>query len=231
MDESALLDPGAWCELSFSEHRRLLGEALRQALHDAAWVTEVSIEAGTLGREYDLTAAVRTDVGTLRTELWSHARAMTYCDGSVHPANRAQFAPGLAVSQAARRLLGRLSVPYALESRGLTIRMEPEAGVERVWTAERSLFRNRTAVTREDRVLNSGDVDVRDLLAHFYSGPSLRLVGEDGDAMLLPERSETEGRVVSLCPVGRHFSEGSHESCPECGGLTEVVIAARAGRR
>jgi len=231
MDESALLDPESWCELSFSEHRAMLASALQEALEDAPWVTEVSIEAGTIGRQYDLTAAVRTDVGTLRTELWSHARAMTYCDTSVHPANRAQFAPALAIRQAARRLLARLSVPYTLESRGLTIRMEPEEGVERVWTAERSLFRNRTAVTREDRVLNSGDVDVRDLLAHFYSGPSLRLVGEDGTAMLLPERIETEGRVVSLCPAGGHFSEGSQESCPECGGVTEVVIAARSGRR
>jgi hypothetical protein len=231
MGESTPLEAQTWCGLSFAEHRSLLAEALRSRLSSADCVTEVSIEAGTIGREYDLTAAVRTDVGTLRTPLWSHARAMMYCDESVHPANREQFAPGAAVREAAERLGRRLSVPYALESRGLTVRLTPEEGVERVWTAERSLFRNRTAVVREDRVLNPAEVDVRDLLAHFYTGPSLRLVSGEGEAMLLPEGNEVEGRVVSLCPAGGHFSEGSHESCPDCGSGTEVVIAARPPRR
>lgn len=231
MRDSTPIEPQAWCGLTFSEHRSLLAEALRSRLSDADCVTEVSIEAGTIGREYDLTAAVRTDVGTLRTPLWSHARAMIYCDGSVHPANREQFAPDVAVREAAERLGRRLSVPYALESRGLTVRLTPEKGVERVWTAERSLFRNRTAVVREDRVLNPAEVDVRDLLAHFYTGPSLRLVGGEGEAMLLPEGNEVEGRVVSLCPEGGHFSDGSHGRCPECGGVTEVVVASRPPRR
>src|SRR5690606_25292946 len=132
-------------------------------------VTDVVVEAGTLGREYDLTAVVETDVGALRAPLWSHARAMVFCDPSVHPANRERFAPGHAVRAAEEALRGRLSVPFTLESRGLTVTLAPREGVERVWTAERSLFRNRTAVTREDRLLEGGAEDVRDLLGHFYT--------------------------------------------------------------
>ena len=96
MRDSIPLEPQVWCEQTFSEHRSVLAEELRKRLSDADCITEVTIEAGTVGREYDLTAAVRTDVGTLRTPLWSHARAMIYCDGSVHPANREQFAPEVA---------------------------------------------------------------------------------------------------------------------------------------
>jgi hypothetical protein len=231
MDATALHEPQSWCGLTFPEHRALLAEALREALREVACVSEIVIEAGTIGREYDFAAAVRTDVGTLRTPLWSHARAMIYCDGSIHPANRAQFSPAGAVREAADRLLRRLEVPYALESRGLTVTLAPEDGVERVWTAERSMFRNRTAVTREDRVLNPGEVDIRDLLAHFYTGPSLRLVSESGEAMLLPEAGEAEGAVVSLCHRCGRFQEGSVESCSECGGVADVVVAARPSRR
>ena len=53
------------------------------------------------------------------------------------------------------RLGRRLAVPFSLESRGLTVTVTPEDGVERVWVAERSRFRNRTAVIREDRVENA----------------------------------------------------------------------------
>jgi hypothetical protein len=231
MDRSGLEEPGAWCGLGFAEQRRLLAEALREALAGAPGVEEVVVEAGTPGREYDLTVMVQSDVGRLRTPLWSHGRAMIYCDESVHEANRRQLAPALAVADAADRLRRRLSVEFRLESRGLTLTLQPEEGVERVWTAERSLFRNRTAVTREDRVLNPGEVDVRDLLAHFYVGPSLRVTGEGGDPFLLPAGSEAEGSLVSLCWGGGHFSEGSHASCPACGGSTDVVIAARPPRR
>ncbi len=231
MDGSELNDPQGWCGLSFADHRRLLAEALTAELSDLGSVTEVVIEAGSVGREYDLTAAVRTDVGTLRTALWSHARAMIHCDVSVHPANRAQFAPLLAVREAADRLRRRLAVSYSLESRGLTVTLAPEEGVERQWTAERSKFRNRTAVTREDRVLNAGEVDIRDLLAHFYTGPSLRLVGGDGEAMLLPEGNEVEGPMVSLCHACGRFRTGSHDRCAECDGVSDVVIAARPSRR
>jgi hypothetical protein len=231
MDGSELNDPQRWCGLNFAEHRRHLADALAAELSDQEFVSEVVIEAGSVGREYDLTAAVRTDVGTLRTALWSHARAMIHCDASVHPANRAQFAPMLAVREAADRLRRRLAVPYALESRGLTITLHPEDGVERLWTAERSKFRNRTAVTREDRVLNAGEVDIRDLLAHFYTGPSLRMVSEGGEAMLLPEASEVEGTLVSLCHACGRFRTGSHDRCAECDGVSEVVVAARPSRR
>jgi hypothetical protein len=194
-------------------------------------LNEVVVEAGTLGREYDLTAMIETDVGRLRTPLWAHARATVFCDSSVHPANRRQLAPENAVREAADRLRRRLNVTFSLESRGLTLTMVPEEGVERVWTAERSLFRNRTAVTREDRVLNAADVDVRDLLAHFYVGPSLRVVAEDGTAFLLPEASEAEGPLVTLCHACGRWSEGAHSQCPHCAAVTEVVIAARPPRR
>lgn len=232
MSEKDLFSPEGWCALSFPERRELLVRALAAELKDFEFITDIEVEAGTLGREYDLTAAVRTDVGVLRTPLWSHGRAEIYCDDSVHAANRAQLSPLDAVAEAADRFRRRLEVRYALESRGLTVRVSPEEGVERTWTAERSLFRNRTAVTREDVVANAAqDIDVRDLLSHFYSGPSLRAVGDDGEAFLLREAIEIEGPVVSLCPSCRRWSEGSNPECPECGAATDVVIAARPPRR
>lgn len=232
MSDVDLFDPDAWCSLSYAQRRDALAAALGRELENMSGVESVSIEAGGPGREYDLTVMVQTDVGRLRTPLWSHGRATIYCDASVHPANRRQLAPGLAVREAADRLRRRLAVPFELESRGLTVRLQPEDGVERTWTAERSLFRNRTAVTREDRVLNPADgLDVRDLLAHFYAGPSLRLLGADGQAFLLPEASEVEGPVVTLCHGCNRWSEGAHESCPDCGSTADVVIAARPPRR
>lgn len=231
MAELDLFDPEAWCGLPFLEQRAHLAEALLRELGEPGGVTGVQVEAGAIGREYDLTAAVQTDVGTLRTPLWSHARAAIFCDPSVHPANRRQLAPGLAVSEAADRLRRRLSATFSLESRGLTITTSPEDGVERVWTAERSRFRNRTAVTREDRVLNPPEeLDVRDLLAHFYEGPSLRVTGE-GEAFLLPAASDVEGPLVSLCRACHRWSEGPAARCEECGGPVEVVVAARPPRR
>lgn len=227
-----LSDPEAWSTRSFTEHRQSIADALLQELAGATGVRGVQIEAGTAERRYDFTAAAETDVGILRTPLWSHARAMIFGDASVHPANRRQLGPEGAVREAANRLRGRLEVPFALESRGLTLSLEPEEGVARTWTAERALFRDRTAVTREDRVSNAaGDLDVRDLLAHFYTGPSLRLVGKDGQAFLLPAASEAEGPLVALCRACNHWAEGSHEDCPECGGPVDVVIAARPTRR
>jgi hypothetical protein len=74
-------------------------------------------------------------------------------------------------------------------------------------------------------------VDLRDLLAHFYSGPSLRAVAEDGTAFLLPAATEEEGRLVTLCLACRHWSEGSAATCPDCGGAVETVLAARPARR
>lgn len=232
MSELDLTDPEAWCGLPFAEHRAALAAAVSRALGPPDFVTAVEIEAGTLGREYDLTAAVHTDVGVLRAPLWSHARATVFCDPSVHPANRRQLSPAAAVDEAVASLRPRLAVPFALESRGLTVTLSPEAGVERVWTAERSRFRNRTAVTREDTVRNAAeDLDVRDLLTHFYSGPSLRVQGGDGEAFLLRAGSEVEGRIVSLCEACGRWSSGSAESCPECGAPTDVVVAARPPRR
>lgn len=223
-----LQDPDVWCPLDFSARREALAEALRSALTDAPGVRDVEVEAGTPGREYDFTAMVETDVGRLRTPLWSHARAVIFCDPSIHLANRRQLAPGIAVAEAADRLRRRLEVSCRLETRGLTVIMAPEQGVERAWVAERSLFRNRTAVTREDRVLDAApDLDLRDLLAHFYTGPSLRLVPEEGDPFLLPAASEAEGPLVSLCPACGRWYDGSHESCPGCGAATDVVVAAR----
>ncbi len=231
MAESDPFDPEGWCGLSFLEHRDLLAEALLRELGEAEGVTGVQVEAGMAGREYDLTAALQTDVGTLRTALWSHARATIFCDPSIHPANRRQLAPGLAVREAADRLRRRLSVSFSLESRGLTLTTSPEEGVERVWTAERSRFRNRTAVTREDRILNPPEeLDVRDLLAHFYVGPSLRVAGA-GEVFLLPEASEAEGPLVSLCRACRRWGDGPSERCEACGGPVEVVLAARPPRR
>jgi hypothetical protein len=227
-----LNEPDLWCERTFPERRAMLAEALRQQLGDIDAVNEVMIEAGTVGREYDLNAAVGTDVGWLRTALWSHARAMIFCDGSIHEANRRQLAPAIAVREAADRLRRRLGARFELESRGLTVRYAVEPAVERIWSAERSRFRNRTAVVREDRVENEPEGgDLRDLLARFYSGPSLRVEGADGTVFLLPEATDVEGPLVTLCHACGHWEAGAHPSCPSCGGATDVVVAARPPRR
>lgn len=227
-----LTEPESWCRLSFAERREALARAVAAELGDLEFITEVVVEAGTVGREYDLTVAVHTDVGVLRAPLWSHARAAVFCDPSIHSANRRQLAPAEAVREAADRLRRRLAAPFALESRGLAVTIPIEAGVDRVWTAERSRFRNRTAVTREDTVARAADdIDVRDLLSHFYSGPSIRAVGDDGQAFLLREASEVEGPIVSLCQACGRWSVGSVEECPACGAPTDVVVAARPPRR
>jgi hypothetical protein len=230
--ESVFYEPELWCGRSFAEHRALLAGALLRAFAGEPVVTGAAIQVGPVERPYDLTATLETDVGPLRTPLWSHARATIYCDVSIHPANRKQLAPGLALQQAVDRLRRRLAVPYALESRGLTVTLSPEEGVERVWSAERSLFRGKTSVTREDRIARAGELDLRDLLAHFYSGPALRLVSEDGAAFLLPAASEDpDGRLVSLCHRCSHWAEEPQAECPQCGAATEVVLAARPARR
>lgn len=226
-----LLEPALWAALSDRDRRDLLARTLLERLRDAPGVRDTRIEVGPTDRPYDYTAVVETDVGALKTPLWSHARASIFIDPSIHEANRRQLAPGPELERAAERLRSRLAVSFALESRGLTVTMAPEDGVQRTWTAERARFRNRTAVTREDVVTNAAEVDVRDLLAHFYSGPSLRMVAEDGTAFLLPAASEEEGRLVSLCVPGGHWSEGSHDACPVCGGATENVLAVRPARR
>lgn len=232
MSDIDLTEPGSWCAPSFGEQRNALARAVAAALGDLDFVTAVEVEAGTVGREYDLTVAVQTDVGVLRAPLWSHARATVYCDESIHPANRRQLSPAQAVTETADRLSRRLRAPFALESRGLTVRVPLEDGVDRVWTAERARFRNRTAVTREDVVRNAAaDIDVRDLLSHFYSGPSIRAVGENGEAFLLREAAEVEGPIVSLCQVCGRWAPGSLEDCPDCGAPTDVVVAARPARR
>jgi hypothetical protein len=228
----ALHEPDAWAELSDRERRDLLARTLLARLEGAPGVTGTRIEVGPVDRPYDYTAVAETDVGDLRTPLWSHARAIIYVDPSIHPANRRQLAPGPELDRAAERLRGRLAVPFALESRGLTVTMSPEAGVQRTWVAERARFRNRTAVSREDMVEKAAaDVDVRDLLAHFYTGPSLRLVAADGTAFLLPAASEDEGRLVSLCQQCGRWSEGAGAECAACGGPAEVVRAVRPSRR
>jgi hypothetical protein len=231
MSDRELLDLDHWCSLDFAERRDLIAGALHAALGDAPGVTGVTVEPGPVGREYDLTAVAETDVGRLRTELWSHARATIHCDRSVHPANRERFGPQVAVAEAADRLRRRLAVPYRLESRGMTVTLTPEDGVERTWTAEHSRFRKRTAVTREDRVLNAADLDVRDLLAHFYTGPSLRLVSDEGEPFLMPAAPEAEGRLLSLCHGCGRWAEGPAESCAGCGQPVETVTAARPPRR
>ncbi len=224
-----------WCAMGLAEHRGLL-TALLAAEMDAgapgAVVTDVSIEVGPIGREYDLTAVVETDVGRLRTPLWSHARATLYCDESVHPANRERYDPASAVREAAARLRSRLAVPYRLESRGLTFSVTDETGAERGWTAEHSIFRGRTAVVREDRVEGVTEVDVRDLLGRFYTGPSLRLAREGGEAFLLPGAGEVEGPMVTLCHgCGRWFEEAA-AACPTCGSdRVDVIVAARVPPR
>lgn len=231
MDLAALHEPDLWCPLSPAERRELLAAALLEALRDAPGVTGTRVEIGPLDRPADYTAVVESDVGALRTPLWSQARAEIFCDPSVHVANRRQLAPAPEVARAAERLRRRLGASYRLESRGLTLEMEVEPGVRRTWTAERARFRDRTAVTREDVVANAGDVDLRDLLAHFYTGPSLRLQGEDGTAFLLPSATEEEGRLVTLCPGCGRWAEGAHPACPHCGARAEVAVAARPARR
>ncbi|HEV2146374.1 MAG TPA: hypothetical protein VGR37_03065 [Longimicrobiaceae bacterium] len=231
MSRPELSDPDRWSELAHRERRDLLAAALLEALDGAPGVTGTRIEVGTVDRPYDLTAVAETDVGDLRTPLWSHARAEIFVDASIHPANRAQLAPAGAVGEAAQRLRARLSVPFTLESRGLTATLSPEAGVERTWTAERARFRNRTAVTREDVVANAAEVDLRDLLAHFYTGPSLRMVAGDGSAFLLPAAPEAEGPLVSLCPTCSRYAEGSAAACGECGGPVDTIVAVRPPRR
>ncbi|HEX2095350.1 MAG TPA: hypothetical protein VHG28_23340 [Longimicrobiaceae bacterium] len=226
-----LLDPDLWSPLTDRQRRDLLAAALLAELEGAPGLVGTRVEVGPVERPYDLTAVAETDVGDLRTPLWSHARAVIFSDPSVHPANRRQLAPAKAVHEAAERLRSRLAVPFRLESRGLTAVLAPEPGVERTWTAERSRFRNRTAVTREDVVASAGDLDLRDLLAHFYTGPSLRMVGEDGTAFLLPAAPEAEGPLVSLCPACHRWAEGSTASCPECGGGVETIVAVRPPRR
>jgi hypothetical protein len=231
MSRPELSDPDRWSALSLRERRDLLAAALLDALEGAPGVQGTRIEVGPVDRPYDLTAVAETDVGDLRTPLWSHARAEIFVDVSVHPANRGQLAPEGAVREAAERLRARLSVPFSLESRGLTATMTPEKGVERTWTAERARFRNRTAVTREDVVADAAEVDLRDLLAHFYTGPSLRMVAADGSAFLLPAAPEAEGPLVSLCPACHRYAEGSAAACDECGGPVETVVAVRPPRR
>jgi hypothetical protein len=225
------LDPlgqESWCAASFGERRAALARALEEELAGIPGLVGVSIEPGPIGREYDLTAVVETDVGKLRTPLWSHARASIFCDPSVHPASREPMGPRHAISEAADRLRRRLTVPYRLESRGLTIVLSPAPGVERSWVAEHSAFRKRTSVTREDRIEAAADHDLRDLLARFYTGPSLRVVGQSGDAFLLPGGSEAEGPLVTLCHGCGRWEEGARTACGHCGAeRVEVVIAAR----
>jgi hypothetical protein len=226
-----LHEPDLWCPLPPAERRELLARALLATLQHLPFVRGARIEVGSVERPFDYTAVVETDVGDLKTPLWSHARAEIFCDPSVHVANRRQLAPGPELARAAERLRRRLSVGYRLEARGLTLTMEAEPGVQRTWTAERARFRDRTAVTREDVVTNAGEVDVRDLLAHFYSGPSLRVESDEGEAFLLPAASEEEGRLVSLCPACRRWEEGAAAECASCGAVAEVVLAARPVRR
>lgn len=227
----ALHDPALWCPLGDRERRDLLAEALRAGLSGVHGVTEVWVEPGTVERPADYTAVVETDAGRLRAPLWSDARARIFCDPSVHAANRRQLAPAGEVDAAAARLRARLEVRFTLESRGLSLSYSPEPGVQRTWTAERARFRDRTAVTREDVVAKAGDVDLRDLLAHFYVGPSLRAVGEDGTAFLLPAASEEEGRLVTLCPACGRWAEGPHADCPSCGAPADTLMAARPARQ
>jgi hypothetical protein len=232
MDRPESLNLDTWCTLDFAVRRQALGEALAAALWGADGLESVAIEPGPPGCEYDLTAVAVTDVGPLRTPLWSHTRASLFCDPSVHPASREPFSPAQAVEEAAERLRRRLAVPFTLEARGLTLRLSPEPGVERTWTAEHSRFRKRTAVVREDRVETPDDLDVRDLLAAFYTGPSLRLVGPAGETFLLRGSSDTEGFPATLCRQCGGWAEGLHRDCLRCGsGQVERVTAVRQERR
>lgn len=226
-----LFQPDLWCPLSLAERRERLAAMLLGELEGTPGVTGAAIGVGPSDRPYDLTAIAETDVGPLRTQLWSHTRASIFCDGSVHPANRAHLAPGFAVREAAERLRTRCAVPLALESRGLTLTLTPEPGVTRSWTAERSRFRGRTAVTREDQVANAGEVDLRDLLAHFYTGPALRLVGPEGPLLLPGAADDPDAPLVSLCPACHTWSEGAVSPCPACGAATDTVAAVRPARR
>ncbi|MEX2583681.1 MAG: hypothetical protein WD766_10425 [Gemmatimonadota bacterium] len=232
MTEKDPFDPDVWLDLGLAERRDHLVAALRTRLSNHAEIVAIAVELGPIGREYDLTVLAETDAGRLRTPLWSHGRATIFADPSIHSANRRQLSPALAVAEAADRLERRLSVPYRLESRGLTFTLSPEDGVERTWTAEHSLFRKRTAVVREDRVERAGEVDVRDLLAHFYTGPSLRLVADDGEAFLLPAAVDAEGPLATLCHECRRWNEGAWSECPDCGGTAvDTVLALPQPRR
>ena len=231
MSYPELLDPDLWCPLTPAERRGLLAAALFDALQDAPGVQGARIEVGPVDRPFDYTAVVEPDVVELKTALWSHARSTIFCDPSIHPAKRRQLAPGPEIGRAAERLRRRLMVTYTLEPRGMRLKMEPEPRVERSWTAERARFRNGTGGTREDVVPNAADEDVRDLLAHFYTGPSLRAVGDDGAAFLLPAATEAEGRLVTLCPACGRWEEGSHDRCTTCGGAVDTVVASRPARR
>lgn len=224
--------PELWNSMSLAERREALAGEVANALGKGVGVRSVMIEVGPIGREYDLTVLVETDVGRLRTPLWSHARATIFGDESIHAANRAQIGPEVAVRVAVERLRARLAVPYHLESRGLTFEQGLEEGVIRTWTAEHSRFRKRTAVSRDDVVGNAADLDVRDLLAHFYSGPSIRLISPDGEPFLLGEAVEVEGDLLTICRECSRWSEGSHAECPDCGGhAVDTVIAARPPKR
>ena len=231
--DSALFDPDHWCPLADAERRGILAAALLQELEGAPGVQGPRIEVGPVGRSYDLTAVVETDVGDLRAPLWSHVRASIFCDASIHPANRRQLAPGLAVRNVAENFRARLAVPIALESRGATITLVPEKGVERIWVAERSRFRGKTTVTREDRIANPPeDLDLRNLLAHFYTGPGLRLVDSEGNALLLPGQADPEdGPLVSLCGACHRWTDGPADACSACGSPVDAVIATRPARR
>ncbi len=231
--DSVLFDPDLWFPVSDAERRGILAAALLQELDGAPGVQGTRIEVGPVGRGYDLTAVVDTDVGDLRAPLWSHVRASIFCDASIHPANRRQLAPGLAVRAAAENFRARLAVPIALESRGATLTLALEKGVERAWIAERSRFRGKTTVTREDRITNPPeDLDLRNLLAHFYTGPGLRLVDSEGNSLLLPAQADPEdGPLVSLCGACHRWTNSPVDACPECGSPVDTVIATRPARR
>jgi hypothetical protein len=77
----------------------------------------------------------------------------------------------------------------------------------------------------------AAETDVRDLLAHFYTGPSLRAVADDGTAFLLAASHDEEGRRVSLCAACGRWSEGTADRCEACGAFAEVVVVTRPPRR
>jgi hypothetical protein len=135
MTSTALFEPDEWCTRSLPQQRELLAASLLQELDDGSGTLAATIEVGPVERPYDLTAALETDVGVLRTALWSNARAMIFCDPSVHLENRRRFAPGHALRAAAESLRRRLAVPVKLESRGLTLSLQLAEGVERTWSA------------------------------------------------------------------------------------------------